>query len=219
MSWSGRNDRGEPVAGHMTDTERIGALGGTFDPPHNGHLALARAVLDALSLTRLLVIPAADPPHKRGQAKTSVQHRVAMLQRALADKPEFQLCRLDVDRPGPHFTVDSMRLLRARYPHAALWFVMGADSLRDLPHWHRPQELTAQCRLAVVPRPGVCAAPDMHHAVLPDLAQRVDMVKCGPFPSASSAIAAALRRGEDVRDQVPGAVLAYIDAHGLYRPC
>ncbi len=203
----------------MTQGERIGVLGGTFDPPHNGHLALAEAVRAALSLTQLLFMPAADPPHKRGQPKTPAAERVAMLQCALAGRRGLQLSRLDIDRPGPHYSLDSLRLLRAAHPDAALWFVMGADSLRDLPDWHRPQELIALCRLAVVPRPGVTVRPDMHAALLPGLAQRVDMIDCGPFVMASREIAVQLRAGGDASDLLPPAVLDFIAEHGLYRAC
>ena len=203
----------------MKSEERIGALGGTFDPPHIGHLALAEAVCAALNLTRLLFMPAADPPHKRAQSKTRVAARVAMLERALAGRPRMALSRLDVDRPGPHYALDTVRLLRAAHPGAALWFVMGADSLRDLPGWHRPQELIALCRLAVVPRPGVSARPDMHADTLPGLEERVDMIDCGPFPQASHEIAARLRAGEDVSGLLPPAVLEVIAGLGLYRAC
>ena len=194
-------------------------LGGTFDPPHNGHLALAQAVRDALALTQLLFVPAADPPHKRGQPKTPVAQRVAMLQCTLEDQPGMCLSRLDIDRPGPHYSLDTMRLLGAAHPDALLWFVMGADSLRDLPDWHRPQELVTLCRLAVVPRPGVAARPDMHKDLLPGLAQRVDMIDCGPFPLASREIAARLRADKDARGMLPQAVLDFIAKHGLYRAC
>lgn len=203
----------------MTTGERIGVLGGTFDPPHNGHLALAQAVSAALTLTQLCFVPAADPPHKRGRPKTPAALRVAMLQRALAGRAGMTLSRLDLDRPGPHYTLDTMRLLRATRPAVALWFVMGADSLRDLPGWHRPQELVTLCRLAVVPRPGVAATADMHAALLPGLEQRVDMIECGPFPHASHEIAGRLRAGEDVSGLLPPAVLAFIREQGLYRRC
>ena len=203
----------------MTSPERIGVLGGTFDPPHNGHLALAQAVMETLALTRLLFVPAADPPHKPGQQKTDVELRVAMLQRALEGQPGMRLSRLDIDRPGPHYSLDTMRLLRAAHSDALLWFVMGADSLRDLPDWHRPQELVTLCRLAVVPRPGVAARPDMHKDVLPGLAQRVDMIDCGPFPLASREIAARLRAGKDASSMLPQAVLDFIAERGLYRQC
>ena len=219
MSWSGRSEWPRRIRPPVTIGERIGVLGGTFDPPHYGHLGLAQAVWDALALTQLLFVPAADPPHKLGQLKTPVALRVAMLQRALEGRPGMCLSRLDVDRPGPHYSLDTMRLLRAAHPEAAFWFVMGADSLRDLPDWHRPQELVTLCRLAVVPRQNVAAWPDMHNVVLPGLAQRVDMIDCGPFSLASREIAARLRAGEDASGMLPQAVLDFIAERGLYRRC
>ena len=201
----------------MSAAERIGVLGGTFDPPHCAHLTLARAARDALNLGRLLFVPAADPPHKRGKDHTPVSARLEMLELALADQEGMCLSRLDVDRPGPHFSLDTIKLLRRDCPAASFWFVMGADSLRDLPDWHRPLELVTLCRLAVVPRPGVCVRPDMHEATLPGLQRRVDLVDCAPLPHASHDIVARLRAGGDVSDLVPSAVLDYIDARGLYR--
>lgn len=201
----------------MSAAKRIGVLGGSFDPPHCAHLALARTVREALNLERLLFVPAADPPHKRGKRHTPAPARLEMLALALAGQAGMRLSRLDVDRPGPQYSLDTMKLLRRAHPDASFWFVMGADSLRDLPTWHRPQELVALCRLAVVPRPGVCVRPDMHEAVLPGLAQRVDMVDSAALPHASRDIVERLRRGEDLSGLVPPAVLEYIAARGLYR--
>ena len=201
----------------VSAAERIGVLGGTFDPPHCAHLALARAARDTLNLERLLFVPAADPPHKRGKDMSPAAVRLEMLELALADQVGMSLSRLDVDRPGPHYSLNTLRLLRRDCPDASFWFVMGADSLRDLPDWHRPLELVALCRLAVVPRPGICVRPDMHEAALPGLERKVDMVDCAPLPHASHDIVARLRAGEDVSDMVPPAVLDYIVARGLYR--
>lgn len=201
----------------MSAAKRIGVLGGTFDPPHCAHLALAKTVRKALNLERLLFVPAADPPHKRGKPHTPASARLDMLKLALAGQAGMGLSRLDVDRPGPQFSLDTMKLLRAAHPDARFWFVMGADSLRDLPGWHRPLELVSLCRLAVVPRPGVCVRPDMHEAALPGLERRVDIVDCAPLPHASHDIVERLRRGEDVSGLVPSAVLDYIVAKGLYR--
>lgn len=219
MNWNGRND---PLAGPgitVKATERLGVLGGTFDPPHNGHLALARAAQDALALTQMLFVPAADPPHKRGQAKTPAAARLGMLRCALQQEPGYCLSMLDMDRPGPHFAVDTLRLLREEHPDAPVWFVMGADSLRDLPDWHNPQQLIALCRLAVVPRPGFPVRPDMHENRIPGLVRRVDMIDSPLFPHASRDIAARLRAGDDLGGLVPRPVLHYIAEHGLYRPC
>ncbi len=201
----------------MSAAKRIGVLGGTFDPPHCAHLALAKTVRKALNLARLLFVPAADPPHKRGKRHTPASARLDMLKLALAGQAGMGLSRLDVDRPGPQFSLDTMKLLRAAHPDARFWFVMGADSLRDLPDWHRPLELVSLCRLAVVPRPGVCVRPDMHEAALPGLERRVDIVDCAPLPHASHDIVERLRRGEDVSGLVPPAVLDYIVAKGLYQ--
>lgn len=201
----------------MSAAQRIGVLGGTFDPPHCAHLALARAVRRALNLKRLLFVPAADPPHKRGKQHTPASTRLKMLELALEGQAGMCLSRLDVDRPGPQYSLDTMKFLQRAHPDASFWFVMGADSLRDLPDWHRPLELVALCRLAVVPRPGVCVRPDMHEAVLPGLERRVDMVDCEPLPHASHDFVERMRRGEDVGGLVPPPVLDFIVEKGLYR--
>ncbi|MDD9956686.1 MAG: nicotinate-nucleotide adenylyltransferase [Anaerolineaceae bacterium] len=201
----------------MNAVKRIGVLGGTFDPPHCAHLALARAVRDALNLDRLLFLPAADPPHKRGKDMSPASARLEMLELALAGHAGMCLSRLDVDRPGPQYSLDTMKLLRRDRPAASFWFVMGADSLCDFPAWYRPLELASLCRLAVVPRPGVCVQPDMHEAALPGLTGRVDMVDCAALPHASRDIVESLRAGGDVSGLVPPAVLDYIAARGLYR--
>ncbi|MCE2489623.1 MAG: nicotinate-nucleotide adenylyltransferase [Anaerolineae bacterium] len=201
----------------MNAAERIGVIGGTFDPPHCGHLALAGAVRKALDLNRLLFVPAADPPHKQGVDKSPASARLEMLELALAGQAGVCLSRLDIDRPGPHYSLDTMKLLRRDHPDASFWFVMGADSLRDLPTWRQPRELVSLCRLAVVPRPGVCVRPDMHDDILPGLGQKVDFVDLAPLPHASHVIVKRLRKGEDVSGLVPPAVLDYIAARGLYR--
>ena len=130
---------------------RIGILGGTFDPPHVGHLILAQHALEALDLDVVLFVPAGDPPHKRDAYKTPVDHRVAMLALAIGPNPGFSLSRVDVDRPGPHYSVDMVRLIGEQHPDADLYFVMGGDSLRDLPRWYQ-QIGRASCRERVYPR-------------------------------------------------------------------
>ena len=129
---------------------RVGILGGTFDPPHVGHLILGEYAADALHLEHLLFVPAADPPHKRDEEKTPIAHRLAMLEHALADNPRFELSRVDIDRPGPHYSLDTVKIVQDQYRDADIYFVMGSDSLRALPTWHRPAEMI---RL-------LCAAPE-----------------------------------------------------------
>jgi nicotinate-nucleotide adenylyltransferase len=107
---------------------RIGLFGGTFDPPHIGHLILAEVMVDVLGLDRVWFVPAADPPHKQHRDKTPVEHRLAMLELALDGNPAFQLSRIDIDRDGPHYTVEMVALARASCPADDFWFLMGSDS-------------------------------------------------------------------------------------------
>ncbi len=195
----------------------IGILGGTFDPPHIGHLILAEYAVDALDLSRLLFVPAADPPHKLHEDKTPVPHRLAMLERAIADNPRFDLSRVDVDRPGPHYSLDMVTLLKAQYPAAEWYFVMGSDSLRDFPTWRHPEALIRLCRLAVMRRPGDGVHAAMHEAVLPGLAERVVMIDAPLVGVSSSGIVERLRRGQSARYLLPDSVLAYIQQHQLYK--
>lgn len=195
---------------------RLGVLGGTFDPPHIGHLILAEYAQDAVNLDSVLFVPAADPPHKDG-TRVPVEHRLAMIACAIADRAEYSVSRVDIDRTGPHYTVDMMRLLQQQFPDADLYFIMGGDSLRDLVKWSRPQELIKLCKLLVMGRPNAEAHPHMHDAVIPGLADRVIMTDTPMLGVSSSDIAARLRAGHSVRYVVPQPVLSYIETHRLYR--
>ena len=197
--------------------QRIGILGGTFDPPHIGHLILGEYTAEALALTKLLFVPAADPPHKQGRHKTSVAHRLAMVEIALADNPRFDLSRLDIDRPGPHYSVDMVKILREQHPGAEFFFVMGGDSLRDLPKWNRPQELIQLCKLAVMRRPGDDIQPGIHEGKLPGLSERVEMIDSPVLEISSTEIINRIRVGHSVRYLVPDPVLTYIHKHNIYR--
>jgi len=195
---------------------RVGILGGTFDPPHIGHLILGEYAADALGLSRLLYMPAADPPHKRNKPKTPIQHRLAMLHLALADNPRFEISRVDVERTGPHYALDTVQLVQAQHPQAEIYFVMGSDSLYDLPTWHRPAEFMRACKLAVMRRPGFDAYPDMYEDILPGLAQRVVMIDAPLVEVSSTDISRRLAAGRSVRYLVPDSVLAYIQQNRLY---
>ncbi|MCK6630688.1 MAG: nicotinate (nicotinamide) nucleotide adenylyltransferase, partial [Anaerolineae bacterium] len=135
---------------------KLGFLGGTFDPIHLGHLLMAEMAWEGLGLSQVLFVPAGDPPHKQGQAKTPAIHRVAMVERAIAGNPHFALSRVDLERPGPHYTTDTVRLIRAQHNLSAeaCFLIIGGDSLVELPTWHHTLELITLCRLAVIGRPG-----------------------------------------------------------------
>ena len=117
---------------------KIGVFGGSFDPPHIAHLILAQEACNQLELDRVLWVLTPDPPHKRGRRLTAASTRLAMLQLALQDNTAFLPSRVDIDRPAPQYAVDTLHLLAKEYPHAELVYLMGGDSLRDLPTWRRP---------------------------------------------------------------------------------
>ena len=131
--------------------EVIGIFGGTFNPIHNGHLALAQTVLDTLHCTQIRVIPAAVPPHKEAPAVTA-QHRATMVKLAIQSQPKFVLDTCELDRQGPSYTIETLHLLRTRFPDQALCLIMGQDSYAKLPTWHRWLELLNHCHLLVVHR-------------------------------------------------------------------
>jgi len=199
-------------------SQRIGVYGGTFDPPHLGHLILAELAADGLALATVLFVPAAEPPHKLASAvREPARHRLEMTARAIAGNPRFALSRVDVDRPGPHYTVDMLRLLHAEYPRAELFFLIGADSLRDLPTWSRPAELIGLAALGVMRRPGVEVDLSELERQLPGIRQRVEWINAPLIDISARALAAQIAAGQSVRYQIPDAVREYIEEHELYR--
>ena len=195
---------------------RMGILGGTFDPPHIGHLVLAEYAATALDLDCVLFVPAADPPHK-DQLREEIEHRLPMLELAISGNERFTISRVDVDRPGPHYTVDMVAILQAQQPETEFYFLLGGDSLHDLPTWYKPRELIALCKLAVVARPGTVLETDLNTDALPGLKDRTVVIDSPLLGFSSTEIAARLVVGRSVRYLVPDAVLSYIQTHRLYR--
>ncbi len=196
---------------------RIGILGGTFDPPHIGHFILAEEAWYQLRLDRVLLVPAGDPPHKRGLPLSAPLHRVRMIDLAIADNPHFELSCVDVDRPGPHYTIDMINLLRQQLPpEADLYFLMGLDSLAELPKWYRAADLVAACRLAALTRPDVEVDWGHLEATLPDIRERVILLDMPELEISSHILQQRVRQGRPIRYQVLPAVEAYIREHHLY---
>jgi nicotinate-nucleotide adenylyltransferase len=195
---------------------RLGILGGTFDPPHIAHLVMADQARSQLNLSRVLVVLAGQPPHKLGRPVTPTEHRLVMTQLAIADDPNLVLSRVDVDRPGPHYTADTLAVLRAAHPEDELYLLIGSDSLRDLRTWRDPVRIVAQARLAVMRRPD--AEPDMRalEAALPGISARVEWVDTPWLDISSSDIQRRVRAGLSIRHLVSTAVERYIVEHGLY---
>jgi nicotinate-nucleotide adenylyltransferase len=189
---------------------RIGLFGGTFDPPHLGHLVLAEWARVALRLDRVTFMPAGAPPHKRGRPLSSAAHRLAMTRLAVRGNPAFAVSALEVGRVGPSFTVDTLRALGRRTPGARLFLLMGADSLADFPTWHEPGSIARLATLVVAGRPG----PDAPPAHVPG---RVVVLDNPLVDLSSSALRARARAGRSLRYLVPDAVAAYVARHRLYR--
>ena len=199
--------------------ERIGILGGAFDPPQIGHLILAEYGREALSLDRVLFVPVGDHPVKKQEVRLPLAHRLAMLQLAVCDHPAFEISRVDIDRQGPHYSADMVKIIGAQNPGAALFFLMGGDNFCALPSWERPEELYRCCRLAVMKRADEEFTLDMHDAALPGLSRRADLVDV-PMLSvwvSSTYVVNRIRAGRSVRYLAPDPVLEYIRAHNLYR--
>jgi len=182
-----------------------------------GHLILAESACDALGLEQVLFAPAADPPHKHNLAITQIEHRLAMLEAAIADNPRFALSDVDVARPGPHYTADMLRLLSEQHPHADLYFILGGDALRDILTWHEPAEILKWARLAAMGRPGATLDLTAMYDKLPNLADRLMFVDAPVIGISATLLRERLHAGHSIRYLVPESVERYIAEHGLYR--
>ena len=195
----------------MTGVRRIGLFGGTFDPPHNAHVALARLALTELALDELRWIPAGQPWQKARQI-TPATHREAMVRLAMGEEPRFVLERCEIRRAGPSFTLDTVRELQAAQPQARWFLVIGQDQYAGLHTWRDWRELLSRVTLAVANRPGVAVEPH------PDVKAAAHQVV--PLPMldiASTDIRARVAAGQDIGALVPVSVARYIEANHLYR--
>ena len=197
--------------------ERIGLFGGTFDPPHLGHLILASEAQSQLELNRLLWTLTPEPPHKQDQPISSIEHRLAMVNLAIADNPSFELSRAELDRPGPHYTLDTIKLVAEQNPDAELVPVIGGDSLNDLPTWHHPQELLFAAHwIGVMRRPGESASLEKLERELPGISAKVHYVDAPLLEIASREIRSRIADGRPFRYYLPNPVYHYINQHHLY---
>ena len=194
----------------MNEPGRIGVFGGTFDPIHNAHLRIARCARDFGGLDLILFVVSARPPHKRRGTTASAEQRFAMVEAAVAGEPAFRASRIEIDRDGPSYTVDTLRELRQRYPQAKLFLIMGLDSLRDLPHWKAPDEILALADVLAAPRPGDWTLPpslDGHYQILP----------LEKVPVSSTEVRERTDEGLPLDDMLPPPVEALVRKWGLYR--
>lgn len=195
---------------------RIGVLGGTFDPPHYGHLALAETARVQLRLAQVLFVPAGEPPHKPERPITPAHHRAAMVQAAIADNPAFSLSRVDLDRPGPHYTVEMLALLRRQDPEGEWFFLMGGDSLAEFLAWRDPAGIVREARLAVMARSGWEADLEALERAVPGIQERLVWLDVPRLDISASDLRRRVRQGLPLRYLVPPAVEDYIRRHHLY---
>jgi nicotinate-nucleotide adenylyltransferase len=197
---------------------RLGLLGGTFNPPHIGHMVAAQEALAQLELDEVLLVPVNEPPHKELEADPGVEHRVELCRRAVAGEERIRVSRVDADVPGPSFTVATLRRLHESRPGDQLTFIVGGDMALSLPTWHEPETILELAELGVAEREGVRRS---------DIEERVAEVRGGPdrvrffdmprLDVSSSLIRRFVAAGRPIRYLVPDGVAAYIAQAGLYR--
>ncbi len=203
-------------------SEKIGLYGGTFDPPHLGHLISAQAMAELLSLHRVIFLPAGQPPHKLCRPISTGQHRLAMLQLALADNPLFQIDDWELSVDGPAYTINTIRYFQAILPGRTLYWFIGADSLADLPTWYRFEELIDAVEIVTAWRGGL----DIER-VLADLQTKIEqrhyeklrknVLRTPMIEISASDIRRKIHAGQSIRYLVAPAVEQYIRREGLYR--
>ncbi len=192
---------------------KLGFFGGTFDPIHIGHLIIAEWVWETLALEQIVFVPAGEPPHKDSEQITPVQHRLTMVKLAVQGNPHFAVSDFEAYLPGKSYTVGTLRQLRFRYGDTAqLYWLIGSDSLLELPNWRQPDELFRLAQIVVYPRPGfpVVAADE-------DFRRQAVLLEAPELNLAASQIRQRLRLGQSCRYLLPPDVAGYIDANALYR--
>jgi nicotinate-nucleotide adenylyltransferase len=197
---------------------RLGIFGGTFDPPHIGHLILADESLAQLGLNRILWVLTPHSPHKVGQSITPLEHRLEMVQAAIGQNPLFELSRIEIDRSPPYYAADTMALLSSQYPQAELVYLMGGDSLRNLPLWHQPNEFVAQCHaLGVMKRLGTQVDLNNLETHIPGITLKIKFVDTPLIDISASQIRKRIWDGHPYRYYLPPSVYKIIQARKLYR--
>lgn len=207
----------------MAVAQRVGILGGTFDPVHTGHLCIAQRAMTEAALGRVLFIPAGNPRLKQQRPITSAEHRAEMVKLAIAGNPQFQVCETEVIRPGPTYTVDTLEELSRELgpevaPPGGLFFILGLDALTRLGEWKDPGRILELCRLVVMMRPGYSRIdwPQLH-ASHPGAEQRLELIASSAVDISGTELRQRIKSGMALRGLIPDLVEEYIKAHGLYQ--
>lgn len=197
---------------------KLGILGGTFDPIHYGHLLLAETCREQLNLTEVRFVPAGVPPHKQQDQITDGHARADMLQLAVSGCPEYVVDRREIRRKGPSFTVETLTEFAAEFSDAELFFLMGADSLRDVPMWREPERICELATIVAVNRPGLPAPTEQQVLdwVGPKLAPAIRVLSMPGTDLCATDLRARAKAGQNLRFRTPKAVEAYIVQHQIY---
>ena len=197
---------------------RIGIFGGTFDPPHVGHLILAEEAVWQLRLDHILWVLTPFPPHKKNQIISPVQDRMSMVLHAISGNHQFIFSRIDIDRQPPHYAVDTISLLKQSSPNDKFYYLMGADSLSDLPTWHKPKEFISLCYgLAIMLRQGELIDSDQLEIRIPGISKKIVYLETPIIQISGSDIRKRVQAGIQFRYFVPDLVYQYIIDHKLYQ--
>jgi nicotinate-nucleotide adenylyltransferase len=197
---------------------RVGLLGGTFNPPHNGHLLCAQSAAIAFSLDEVRLVPTRVPPHKRVLEEPGVEVRLELCRLAVAGDPLLSVSRLEADRPGPSFTADTLRALNEAEPEHDLTFIVGADMALSLKAWREPETVLSLARLAVAERDGVTRTEILGALDgLPGVPEHVGFFDMPRFDVSSTMVRNRAAAGVPIRHLVPGAVADHVESLGLYR--
>lgn len=198
--------------------KKIGLFGGTFDPIHVAHLILAEEAIAQLGLYQLHFILTPDPPHKNDISVSRVEYRLEMLSEAIQDNLRFVLSRVDLDRPPPHYAVDTVKIIKKENPDVHICYVMGADSLHDLPEWHEPMEFIDVCdSIGVMPRPSIVVDLNLIENQLPGIYERIDFIQAPILDISGSTIRQNIRSNLPYRYYLPESVYQIINKYRLYR--
>jgi nicotinate-nucleotide adenylyltransferase len=198
-------------------TELVGIYGGTFDPPHNGHLILAEVARTQIKLDRVVWVLTRQSPHKQDRSISPVNIRLKLLQLALGESAYDDISRVEIDRSPPYYALDTICLLQASYPAADLVYLMGGDSLRDLPTWHKPVQFIKSCfAIGVLNRPGIEMDLSYLEHKLPGIKDKVIWIQSPMVDISASMIRQRIRQNLPYREYLPKAVADYIDQNDLY---
>ncbi len=199
--------------------ERTGYFGGTFDPPHLGHEILAQEALYQLNLDAVMWLITPDPPHKKKVSISPVEQRLEMLELVTSREPAFMISLIDLDRPAPHYAADTVEIIKDKDPSLELIYIIGEDSLRDLPGWYQPARLLAAVdQLGVAPRPGIHTNLDDLEKELPGITKKTSFLSGVMLEISSSLIRERAKQGAPFRHFLNPAVADYLEESGVYSP-